>query len=41
MSSAKAVHLFEDGSNARGIVGGISESPCATQAIKALIIVLH
>ena len=37
-SCAEAVCLFEDGSKAKGIVRGISESPCATQA---LIIVLH
>ena len=35
-SYVKAVHL-----NARETVGGISESPCATQAIMALIVVLH
>ena len=40
-SCAEAVRLFENGMKARGIVGGISETPCATQAIEALIVVLH
>ena len=30
-SCAEAVHLFEDRSNARETVGGISESLCVTQ----------
>ena len=41
MSCAEAVRLFEDGLKARRIVGGISETPCATQAIKALIVILQ
>ena len=33
--------LKMDHLNNRGIVGDVSENPCATQAIKALIAVLH
>ena len=37
----RSCSLFKDRSKARGIVGGISKTPCATQAIKPLIVVLH
>ena len=37
----KLFTCLKTGLKARGIVGGISESLCTTQAIKALIIVLH
>ena len=38
---AEAVCLFEDKSNAGGIMGGISESPCATQATDWTLIRHH
>ena len=41
MSCAEAVCLFKDRSNTRGIVGGISEALCHTQAIEVLIVVIH
>ena len=41
MSHAEAVRLFENGLNAREIVGGILESTCATQAIKAPNVILN
>ena len=36
-SCAEAVHSFKDGSKASGIVGGISETQCATEAAEALM----